>query len=315
MRKTIVLLLALAALLLFFFLFRVCVYPRQLTLATREFSFTQRPLLLNHLVHQRELAGPGFRSIVSPNDSTLYSDAWLTEDMVDVSFTPLHKRYVLLSVLDQEGNVIWSQSSYGSPIVKKIQGYWFISRVFCAGAGDLKGAWQTQDQIQLRGKFCRYEGPINLELPPQRIRNPLQMLGIPFSMIFPSRNDWLRLDHVGESTAGCVTRAFLAQLIFAGNQSRDTLYFFRPVQAKLWYRLSLCTQPQDVNSGGFWSLSFYNENGFFVPHETKARHSYPHCPTRVQFQVPDEVHHVIFRVYVPLKSEWWPENLELLSLP
>jgi len=278
-------------------------YPKRLLQYTQEYSFSTRPRFYNDLVHQTHLATTDFHAVVSPNDSTLYSDAWIKGNVY--VFSPRQedvKRYILLSVLDKEGNVLWSQNGGNVYIPETCGGEWFTVRIFCNGSlEDLKRARDIQKQIRLMSLHpIPYQGLISEQYPWARF-NPFP---IPLDLTsVTSGNAWVFTREVGSACANAFTRAFVCQYIFGGNRLQDTLYFFQWV-------FKPCTGHLKVNPPlkeyGFWSLSFYTLQGFFSNDLPKSIHSYDQSSTTFHLNVPCMI---VFRVYDPKDINWIPSRI------
>lgn len=136
-------------------------YPIVLMNITREYDFAKREnKAFNVLLHQRETPDSKFESISVPNDNLLYSTAWVKLPFT-ITIPAVKNRYILLSLLDWFGNILWRQDSplettkednYTMTFEKSsfLNAVWFIIRIFCDGSEmDLEKVYQLQDKIVL----------------------------------------------------------------------------------------------------------------------------------------------------------------------
>jgi hypothetical protein len=287
---------------------RLVEYPHTLVSATREYSYLTRPRFYNSLVHQRQLASEGFRAVVAPNDSTLYSDAWIVGGVT--LFAPLEKhiqRYILLSMLDDQGNVLWSAHGGNWDFPADFGGVWLTIRIFSTGThDDLQRVHKIQETIHLEGSNIPYSGPVSSVPPVCRVPGPL----IPLTHTsVRCTNGWYHTPEVGSVCANPYTRAFVCKHIFAGNRQEDTLYFFQWLQPGEY--VFALGDPQ-TRQYGFWSLSFYTHEGFFSKDLPQPLHSYDNKTSKHLYAVPLSTM-VVFRVYAPSDVNWLPPRGSLLS--
>jgi hypothetical protein len=129
---------------------------------------------VNHFIHTRQLLGPQHRQVVTPNNDTLYTNAWL-----DLSETPvlIHvpdsgDRYYVLGLLDfytnpfayigtrTTGNAAGTYVLHGpdwtgelpagaTPVACPTNAVWIIGRIMAAGPSDLAAAHSFQDAFRL----------------------------------------------------------------------------------------------------------------------------------------------------------------------
>ncbi len=129
---------------------------------------------INHFVHTRQLLGPQHRQVVSPNNDTLYTNAWL-----DLSQSPLlltvpasGERYYVLGLLDFYTNPFgyigtrttgndsgtyllhgtnWSGDAPAgvTPLACPTDAVWLMGRIMIAGVHDLPAAHAFQDAFKL----------------------------------------------------------------------------------------------------------------------------------------------------------------------
>lgn len=130
---------------------------------------------INTVTHVRALLGPQHRQVVTPNNDTLYTNAWL-----DLSRGPLlldvpdcHSRYYVLGLLDAYTNPFGyigtrTTGKHGgtwllhgpawrgelpagaTPLACPTDAVWIIGRILADGDADLPGAHALQDGIRLR---------------------------------------------------------------------------------------------------------------------------------------------------------------------
>ncbi|MGX6569323.1 DUF1254 domain-containing protein [Cupriavidus necator] len=130
---------------------------------------------INTVTHVRTLLGPQHRQVVTPNNDTLYTNAWL-----DLSGGPLlldvpdcHGRYYVLGLLDaytnpfgyigtrttgtQGGTWLLHGPAWrgevpagATPLPCPTNAVWIIGRILADGEADLPGAHALQDGIRLR---------------------------------------------------------------------------------------------------------------------------------------------------------------------
>ncbi|MGY2491902.1 DUF1254 domain-containing protein [Cupriavidus sp. CP313] len=130
---------------------------------------------INTITHVRTLLGPQHRQVVTPNNDTLYTNAWL-----DLSNGPLlldvpdcHGRYYVLGLLDaytnpfgyigtrttgtQGGTWLLHGPAWrgevpagATPLPCPTNAVWIIGRILADGEADLPGAHALQDGIRLR---------------------------------------------------------------------------------------------------------------------------------------------------------------------
>lgn len=129
---------------------------------------------VNHFIHTRQLLGPQHRQVVTPNNDTLYTNAWLdlSEGPVIVSVPDSGDRYYVLGLLDfytnpfgyigtrTTGNAAGSYLLHGpgwngdvpsqvTPIACPTDAVWIIGRIMAGGPADLSAAHAFQDRFGL----------------------------------------------------------------------------------------------------------------------------------------------------------------------
>ena len=128
--------------------------------------------LANQWLHMRELLGPQHRRVVTPNNDTLYSNAWfdLSEGPVVIRVPAMHTRYYVLGLLDMYTNpfgYIGTRTTghdagtfllHGpdwkgelpegmQEVVCPTNTVWLIGRMLVDGEDDLADAIRLQDQL------------------------------------------------------------------------------------------------------------------------------------------------------------------------
>ncbi|RJF95536.1 DUF1254 domain-containing protein [Noviherbaspirillum saxi] len=129
---------------------------------------------VNHFIHTRQLLGPQHRQVVTPNNDTLYTNAWLdlSEAPVLIHVPDSGDRYYVLGLLDFYSNpfayigtrttgnaagryVLHGPSWTGelpegaTPIACPTNAVWIIGRIMTAGPEDLQAAHAFQDTFHL----------------------------------------------------------------------------------------------------------------------------------------------------------------------
>jgi len=130
---------------------------------------------INHLIHTRELLGPQHRQVVTPNNDTLYTNAWLdlSHEPVVLEVPDFHGRYYVLGLLDAYTNpfgYIGSRTTgtgagrfllhgpdwHGEvpagmqPVPCATNAVWMIGRLLVDGDADLPAVHALQDAIALK---------------------------------------------------------------------------------------------------------------------------------------------------------------------
>ncbi|CAG9217316.1 conserved hypothetical protein [Paraburkholderia tropica] len=128
----------------------------------------------NAWLHTRQLLGPQHRRVVTPNNDTLYSSAWLDlrGGPLVIRVPAMHSRYYVLGMLDMFTNpfgYIGSRTTGGDAGAFFVHGpswrgevpagmrvlacptdtVWVIGRILVDGADDLAAAVQLQDQLSI----------------------------------------------------------------------------------------------------------------------------------------------------------------------
>ncbi|WP_321869985.1 DUF1254 domain-containing protein [Paraburkholderia tropica] len=149
----------------------------------------------NAWLHTRQLLGPQHRRVVTPNNDTLYSSAWLDlrGGPLVIRVPAMHSRYYVLGLLDMYTNpfgYIGSRTTGGEAGAFFVHGptwrgeapagmrslacptdtVWVIGRILVDGADDLAAAVLLQDQLSIErapGGTAPVPTRIDAWLPPQ----------------------------------------------------------------------------------------------------------------------------------------------------
>lgn len=129
---------------------------------------------VNHFIHTRQLLGPRHRQVVTPNNDTLYTNAWidLSEGPVLLDVPASGDRYYVLGLLDfytnpfgyigtrSTGNAAGTYLLHGPdwhgqvpqgavPVGCPTKAVWIIGRIMVNGVADLADAHAFQDRFAL----------------------------------------------------------------------------------------------------------------------------------------------------------------------
>lgn len=129
---------------------------------------------VNHFIHTRQLLGPQHRQVVTPNNDTLYTNAWLDlkQGPVMIRVPASGSRYYVLGLLDfytnpfgyigtrTTGNAAGRYLLHGPgwtgetpsgavPVACPTDAVWIIGRIMVDGPSDLAAAHAFQDGFQL----------------------------------------------------------------------------------------------------------------------------------------------------------------------
>jgi hypothetical protein len=222
--------------------------------------------------HERELASIDDQTVVRLNRDTLYSFGVfdLTAGPVTVTLPEVGKRFMSLQVIneDQYANDVYyargtftiTQESAGTPYVA------LAVRTFVNpnDPADVKTVHELQDAIKVEQKSLgKFQAP-NWDAESQtKVRNALLNLvaangGIDSARMFGRKDQVDPIQHVLGSAAG-----------WGGNPAAAATYVgVEPPKndGKTVYRLTV----KDVPVDGFWSISVYNAEGYFVKNSQNA---------------------------------------------
>ncbi|MBA4106839.1 MAG: carboxylesterase [Pirellula sp.] len=222
--------------------------------------------------HERELASIDDQTVVRLNRDTLYSFGVfdLTAGAVTVTLPEVGKRFMSLQVIneDQYANDVYyapgkftiTQESAGTPYAA------LAVRTFVNpnDPADVKTVHELQDAIKVEQKSPgEFHAPAWDAESQTKIRNALINLaeangGIDSARMFGRKDQVDPIQHLIGSAAG-----------WGGNPAAAATYFgvVPPLNdGKTVYRLTV----KDVPVDGFWSISVYNAEGYFVKNAQNA---------------------------------------------
>jgi hypothetical protein len=222
------------------------------------------------LLHMRALKPLDQQTVVRPNRDTLYSEGVfdLEAGPVTIALPDAGKRFVSLQVIDGEDYTPAVYYGGGRYTLTRAE---IGTRYFMAlirtlvdpnDPADLAAVHALQDAIAVEqhdpGKF---EVPDWDEASLHEIRNALLVLGktVDSHNMFGKRGEVDPIKHMIGTAVG-----------WGGNPERDALYVnVTPAKndGATVHRIEL---PAEVPVDGFWSISVYNAEGYFVPNERNA---------------------------------------------
>ncbi|WP_296594893.1 DUF1254 domain-containing protein [Phenylobacterium sp.] len=127
----------------------------------------------NRLLHHRKLATPADRWVTSPNNDTIYSNAWinLARGPVTIDLPAIGERYASFAFMDATGRnftVLGSRTT--GPAARRVTlvgpgqattdpfavrapsvWVWFLARFLTTGPDDLPAVWRLQDRLRISG--------------------------------------------------------------------------------------------------------------------------------------------------------------------
>lgn len=194
-------------------------------LAGDEPDTTQR--WANQWLHMRELLGPQHRRVVTPNNDTLYSNAWLdlTAGPVLIRVPAMHERYYVLGLLDMytnpfdcigtrtTGNDAGAFLLHGPDwrgvapegmrtVACPTNAIWIIGRMLVDGEDDLAHALRLQDEFVMEaapGSAAQVPGRIDAGMQPnEKPGDPERFVQVV--------NTMLAANPPPHAEAGCVDR-------------------------------------------------------------------------------------------------------------
>jgi hypothetical protein len=224
------------------------------------------------LNHERELAAIDRQTVIRLNRDTLYSMGVFDLDAAPVSITlpDTGKRYMAAQVVNQDHyttDVIYAPES--RTLTKESVGTRYVAlliRTFVNpnDAADVKAVHALQDSIVVTQQATsQFEGGEWDQESLTAIREALLHLvaangGIDSARMFGHENEVEPTQHLLGTAAG-----------WGGNPPTAALYFgYEPQNndGKTAYQLSL----RDVPVDGFWSVSVYNQSGYFEKNDKDA---------------------------------------------
>ncbi len=218
---------------------------------------------LGKLTHLRELVPIDQQRVIRMNRDTLYSSGVFDLDAGPVTITlpDPGKRYMSMNTISEDHYVTAVYHGAGAhTLTRESVGTRYVNlsfRIFVDpnSADDLKQAHALQDAIQVSQKNPgRFEAPAWDEASRKKVRDALLVLGATlenFDRTFGTRSEVDPIRHLIGTAHG-----------WGGLPEREAIYrSFNPPKAdgKTVYRLTL----KDVPVDAFWSVSVYNEKGYF----------------------------------------------------
>lgn len=225
---------------------------------------------LGKFQHRRELFSIDDQTVVRGNRDTLYSMAVFDLDagLVTITLPNPGKRFMSLMMIDEDQYAFDVKYEAGSYTYGKEQtGTRYVLAgirilVDPADPADLKAAHTLQDAVTVQqngtGKF---EIPEWDEASQQKVRKALMALGATmpdFTHAFGSKDQVDPVKHLIATATG-----------WGGNPDKEAMYLnVTPEKndGKTIYRLTV----KDVPVDAFWSVSVYNENGYFEKNKFNA---------------------------------------------
>lgn len=224
---------------------------------------------LGRFAHNRDLASVEHQTVVRMNRDTLYS--WAVFDLdagpVTITLPASDGRFMSLLLIDEDHYNPATIYEAGSHTISKAQvGTRYVAALVRAfvdpgNADDLAQVHKLQDAIKVE----QPGGPGIFDIPQwdqtslQVVRNGLKSLGaFNATRMFGKREDVDPIHHLIGTAVG-----------WGGNPEADAKYLGVIPQMNdgtTVYRLTV----RDVPVDGFWSVSVYNEDGFFEPNAQGA---------------------------------------------
>ena len=224
---------------------------------------------LGKLQHRRAMADIDKQDVVRMNRDTLYSSGVFDLDAAPLTVTlpEAGKRFQSLQVISQDhytaevvygpGNFAYTKNKVGTRYV-----YIIIRTLGDAGnLEDVKAANTVQDAIKVeQAKIGKFEVPRWDKASQDKARNALKILGSLGGIInrFGRKDEVDPIDHLIGTAIGCGGSPRSAadyQSVYPPKNDGATVY-------KLTFK--------DVSVDGFWSISVYNDKGYFQKNELNA---------------------------------------------
>lgn len=228
---------------------------------------------INHFVHTRQLLGPQHRQVVSPNNDTLYTNAWL-----DLSQGPLllrvpdsGDRYYVLGLLDfytnpfgyigtrTTSNAAGTYLLHGTnwigdapagvtPVACPTDAVWLMGRIMIAGINDLPAAHAFQDAFELvRPDGSNAHRPFNVGMQPnEHVGDPRKYVDVVARA--------LRENPPPAAEAAMVTRFAAVGIGADANAAQLCVAQLAALRAALAAVLEETTAPRPSALGGGWFL-------------------------------------------------------------
>jgi len=226
---------------------------------------------VGNLYHHREPMPIDRQSVIRSNRDTLYSSAVIDLDAGPVTITlpDAGSRFRSMMVVNEDhyivGDVVYSAGSYTYDRDKVGTRYVLIglrTLIDPSDPKDIQQAQALQDAMRLSQRSAgKFEAP-NWDLVSQKkVRDALLVLGstMPdFRGAFGTRDQVNPIRHLIGSATG-----------WGGNPEKDAMYLnVTPIKndGKTIHKLKI----KDVPIDGFWSISVYNAEGYFVKNTADA---------------------------------------------
>lgn len=214
------------------------------------------------LRHRRAMASIDKQDVVRMNRDTLYSSGVFDLDAAPVAITlpDAGKRFMSMQVISQDHyttEVVYGPGTFNYTRDKVGTRYVYIiirTLADSENAEDVKAANAVQDGIQVEQTSAgKFEVPAWDKASQNKARTALEALGSLGSVVerFGKKGEVDPVDHLIGTAIG-----------WGGNprSAADYQSYYPPKNdGKIVYRLTL----KDVPVDGFWSVSLYNEKGFF----------------------------------------------------
>ncbi|EKT65059.1 DUF1254 domain-containing protein [Providencia burhodogranariea] len=218
---------------------------------------------LGKFVHSREPVPIDAQSVIRMNRDTLYSSAVFDLDAGPVTITlpEAGDRFMSMQIVDENHYVPATFYGAGSHTLTKEEigtRYVFVAirtLVDPADPKDLKQVHTLQDAINInQAQIGEFVVPKWEPESQKKVRDALLVLGVTlpnYNQAFGTKNTVDPVHHLVGTASG-----------WGGNPSKDATYLGGVMpknDGKTIYRLKV----EDVPVKGFWSVSVYNENGYF----------------------------------------------------
>ncbi len=228
---------------------------------------------LGKFLHQRDLVPIEDQAVIRMNRDTLYSQAVfdLEAGPVTITLPDPGKRFMAMQMIDEDHytpQVIYAAGSHTFERAKSDTRYILaLIRIFANpnDPADMEAVHKLQDAIKVEQKSQgKFEAPVWDQASLQQIRDALNALaaangGLDSARMFGRKDQVEPVQHLLGTAAG-----------WGGNPRADALYVGgAPKQndGRTAYTLTV----KDVPVDGFWSVSVYNQDGFF---EKNAKDAY-----------------------------------------
>lgn len=236
------------------------------------FAVSAKEAGLGKLIHRRDPFDVEHQTVVRGNRDTLYSSGVFDLDAGPVTITmpDAGDRFMSLMILNEDHYVTGVFHGAGShTLTKDAVGTRYVmaavrTLIDPGKAGDADDVHKLQDAI----KVDQPGGPGKLELPTwdkasqDKVRSALLALNATmesFDRAFGSRSEVDPVHHLIGAAAG-----------WGGNPDSEATYIAVTPEKNDGTTIYTLHVPANVPVDGFWSVSRYNSEGFFVPNPQKA---------------------------------------------